>query len=118
VLTSGSESIRSSEIVISVVTAHLKNPHLHEVVDEAIEVLRGEAEEMPGFITGHVLVSTDAKKLAIVTKWRDSHTWSKSRYDERVGKMLEDCLSSSVVLDLELYCEKAYFVGLEAGAGD
>ncbi len=87
-LTSGTESVRSDEVVISVVTAHLKTAHLHDVVEEAIEVLRGEAEEMPGFITGHVLVSIDAKKLAIVTKWRDSHAWSASRYDMRVGKLL------------------------------
>lgn len=117
-LTSGTESIRTDEVVISVVTAHLKTAHLHEVVDEAIEVLRGEAEEIPGFITGHVLVSIDAKKLAIVTKWRDIHAWSASRYDKRVGKMLEDCLSNSIVLDFELYRGKAHFIGLEAGAGD
>lgn len=109
--------IRSDEAVISVVTAHLKTAHSHEVIDEAVEVLRGEAEGMPGFLAGHVLVSIDAKKLVIVTEWRDSHAWSASRYDKRVGKMLEDCLSNSIVLDFELYRGKAHFIGLKAGAG-
>jgi heme-degrading monooxygenase HmoA len=118
VLMSGTESIRSDEVVVSVITAHLRTEHLRDVVGEAIEILRGEAEDMPGFITGHVLVSIDAKALAIITEWMDSHVWSASRYDKRVGKMLEHCVSNSIILDLELYRRKAHLIGVKVGAGD
>ncbi len=114
-LTSGVANARLDEVVVSVITAHLGAAHFQEVVDEVTEVLRAESMDVPGFITGHVLVNTDARKLAIVTEWRNSHFWSASRYDKRVGQMLEDCLVNSSVLDFELYSGKAHFVATAAG---
>lgn len=110
----GSGDVRSSDVVVSVITAHLKTGKLQEVADQVTDVLHGESTNMPGFVTGHVLVSIDAKRFAIVTKWQDSHLWSASRYDRRVGQMLENCFVNSSVLDFELYRGKAHFVGADA----
>lgn len=117
-LVSADESRQLSEVVISVVTAHLETEHLQKIVDEVTDVLRGESADMPGFIAGHVLVSLDERTLTIVTEWRDSHLWSQSRYDTRVGQMLEHCLINSSALDFELYQRKAHFVVAEAPAPD
>lgn len=100
-----------ADAVISVITILLSETHSPELLEQAIEVLRGECNDIAGFITGEVLLSQDAQKLAIVTEWSSSHAWSASRYDVRVGNMLEVCLANSSVLDFELYHRKARFVG-------
>jgi len=102
------------EVVVSVITAQLEAAHFQEIVDEVTEVLRAESTSLPGFVTGHVMVSTDAKKLAIITEWRNDHFWSASRYDKRVGQMLEHCLANSSFLDFELYSGKAHFAGTKS----
>lgn len=97
------------EIVVSVITILLSETHSPELLEQAIEVLRGECNDIAGFISGEVLLSQDAKTLAIVTEWSSSHAWSLSRYDVRVGNMLEAFLMNSTVLDFELYHRKARF---------
>lgn len=101
----------SADAVVSVVTVLLSETHSPEVLKQAIDVLRGECNDLTGFLSGEVLLSDNAKKLAIVTEWRDIHAWSASRYDTRVGNMLEMCLVNSTVLDFELYHRKARFAG-------
>lgn len=102
-------SAQSDETVVSVITILLSEPHSPKLTEQAIEVLRGECNDIAGFISGEVLLSRDIKKLAIVTEWSDSHAWSLSRYDVRVGNMLEVCLANATVLDFELYHRKARF---------
>lgn len=108
-LPSQMNNMQSSEVV-SVITVSLNASHSLDILKDAIDVLRSECSDVAGFITGDVLLSQDGQKLAIVTEWRDSHAWSASRYGERVGKMLEDCLANSSVLDFELYNRRARFV--------
>jgi hypothetical protein len=104
------DNMQSDEVVVSVITVLLTATHSPEILKQAIEMLRGESNDIAGFITGEILLNGDAKKLAIVTEWCDSHAWSVSRYDARVGSMLEVCLANSTVLDFELYRRRARFV--------
>lgn len=80
----------------------------------ALEVLEGESKNMPGFLSGEILVSLDKKIVVILTEWTDSHAWSRSRYDVRVGKMLEDCLIASPETEFEI-CDR---YGRFSGAGN
>jgi hypothetical protein len=110
---------QSDEVVVSVITVLLRTTRSPEVLKQAIETLRGECNDVAGFVSGEVLLSVDARRLAIVTEWRDVHAWGASRYDVRVGNMLEVCLANSTVLDFEVYRRRARFVapGLNESGG-
>jgi hypothetical protein len=100
----------TGEAVVSVVTVLLNGLQSEALLDRAVDVLREESVDLPGFLGGDALLSTDAKTLAIVTEWRDIHAWSASRYDMKVGQLLEEFLNSSTVLGFEVYHRKARIV--------
>jgi hypothetical protein len=107
------DNTQNGEVVVSVITVTLKGAaatHSSKILKRVIEVLRGERNDISGYITGEVLLGDDTKQLAIVTEWRDRHSWSVSRYDTRIGNMLEVLFANSTVLDFKLYRRKARFV--------
>jgi|SRR6185312_7275645 len=95
--------------VLSVVKVWNDPSIVADLLEEASKVLDHESKTQAGFIAGEILISRDGTKLVIFTEWTDAHSWSQSRYDARVGKMLEDCLTSSTEIEFEVYGRHARF---------
>lgn len=95
--------------VLSVVKVWNDPSIVADLLEEASTVLDHESKTQAGFIAGEVLISRDGTKLVILTEWTDAHSWSQSRYDARVGKMLEECLTSSTEIEFEVYGRHARF---------
>jgi hypothetical protein len=74
-----------------------------DLLAEAIELLAAESKELAGFTGGQILLSVDKHTLVILAEWADTHAWSASRYDVRVGKMMEHCHAKSRTMEFELY---------------
>ena len=71
---------------------------------------KASRRQQHGFLAGEIFVSHDRKTIVILTEWTDLHAWSKSRYDVRVGKMLEDCVAASSEIEFEIYDRHARFL--------
>ena len=95
--------------VLSVVKLRLDPGDTASILSEAADALQGESKTQYGFLAGEILVSHDRKTVVILTEWTDLHTWGQSRYDVRVGKMLEDCLAASSEIEFEIYDRHARF---------
>jgi len=95
-----------------------------DLLEEAATVLDYESKTQAGFIAGEILVSHNGTKIVILTEWTDGHLWSQSRYDARVGKMLEDCVTASTEIEFEVYDRHARFFptrkepSVDSGPGD
>ena len=95
--------------VLSVVKVWNDPAIVANLLEEASTVLDHESRTQAGFIAGEILLSHDGTKIVVLTEWTDAHSWSQSRYDARVGKMLEDCLTSSTEIEFEIYDRHARF---------
>jgi hypothetical protein len=104
-------SIKTTDAVVSVVTLHLEPDRSPTILQEIVEALRREYGSLTGFISADVLLSLDEKTLAIVSEWANVHSWGASRYDPRVGELLENCLDNSSALAFEIYYRKSHFAG-------
>lgn len=105
--------------VLSVVKVRTDAGKSSEILTEATDVLRDESVTQAGFLAGEILVSHDRKTIVITTEWTDLHAWSRSRYDTRVGKMLEDCLAASSQIEFEIYDRHARLsLSADLGARD
>ena len=104
--------------VLSVVKVRIHPSKTAAILSEAFDVLQRESKELSGFLAGEILVSVDKKIVVILTEWVDSHAWSRSRYDGRVGKMLENCLAASPEIEFEIYDRHAKFSAAEKAAED
>ncbi len=100
--------------IVSVVKLRIEPSDTPNILSEASNVLQQESRERSGFIAGEVLVSTDSKTVVILTEWVDGRAWSRSRYDARVGKMLEDGLAASSEIEFEIYDRHAKFFAAES----
>jgi quinol monooxygenase YgiN len=96
--------------VVSVVKLRLDPGDAARILSEAAGVLQGESATQLGFLAAEIFVSHDRKTIVILTEWTDLHAWSKSRYDVRVGKMLEDCVAASSEIEFEIYDRHAHFL--------
>ncbi|MEO9170907.1 MAG: hypothetical protein ABI282_11865 [Candidatus Baltobacteraceae bacterium] len=94
------------EPVIGVVKIKIAAIDAPQLLAEAIEVLGSESRVLQGFVAAQILVSVDNKTMVILTEWSDHHMWAQSRYDARVGKMLEHCSARSTTIEFELYSRR------------
>ena len=74
-----------------------------ELTDEAQELLASFAGDTSGFIAGEILVNDESTAIVILTDWIDRHAWARSRYDERVGRLLEHCTLQAEQVDYAVY---------------
>ncbi len=95
--------------VIGVVKVTIDALDAPELLSEAIEVLTAESRQLPGFLTAQILLGVDNKTMVIITEWIDHHAWGQSRYDVRVGKMIEHCNARSTTIEFELYTRRGEF---------
>lgn len=97
------------EPVVAVVKVKIDSIDASELLAEAIEVLSAESRQLQGFLTAQILLSIDRKTMVIITEWSDHHAWAQSRYDARVGKMIEHCHTRSTTIEFELYTRPGEF---------
>ncbi len=95
--------------VISVIKVKIDPTDAPELLAEATEVLEAESKHLQGFCSAQILVSLDDKTIVILTEWTDHHAWGQSRYDARVGKMVEHCNARSTTIEFELYTRRGDF---------
>lgn len=95
--------------VISVIKVKIDPIDAPELLAEATEVLEAESKHLQGFCSAQILVSVDYKTIVILTEWSDHHAWGQSRYDARVGKMVEHCNAKSTTIEFELYTRRGDF---------
>jgi quinol monooxygenase YgiN len=88
--------------VLSVVKVRVEPDKAAAILSEAAETLRDGSAAQPGFLGGEILISQDRTTIAVLSEWTDLHTWSRSRYDARIGKTLEDLVASSEI-EFETY---------------
>ncbi len=98
-----------SQPVIGVIKVKIDAIDAPELLAESLDVLGAESRELPGFLAAQVLLSIDSKTMVILTEWSDHHAWSQSRYDDRVGKMVENCNAKSTTIEFELYTRRGEF---------
>ncbi len=95
--------------VIGVIKVKIDPLDAPELLAEAIEVLDEESKHLQGFLSAQILVSVDDKTIVILTEWSNHHAWSQSRYDTRVGKMIEHCNAKSTTIEFDLYTRRGKF---------
>ncbi len=95
--------------VISVIKVRIDPTYARGLLDEALAVLVAESRDMPGFVTSQVLLSTDNSTLVILAEWANHHAWGQSRYDTRVGALMEHCLVKSTAIEFEIYTRRGAF---------
>ncbi|MEO6835216.1 MAG: hypothetical protein ABI231_04840 [Candidatus Tumulicola sp.] len=104
---SGTTNVK--EGVIGVIKVRIDAADAPELVAQAVDVLAEESRDLAGFQAAQILVSVDNKTMVVLTEWIDHHAWSQSRYDARVGKMMEQCLLKSTAIEFELYTRRRDF---------
>ncbi len=105
----GSDTAETDKPVVAVIKLTIDAIDAPEILAEGMDVLAAESRDLPGFLAAEILVSQDSKTIVILTEWSDHHTWSQSRYDARVGKMIELCYLKSTMLQFEIYARRARF---------
>jgi quinol monooxygenase YgiN len=93
--------------VISVVKIRIEPHQAAGLLAKALDALAAESRKnLPGFLTGQVLLSVDNKVVALLSEWTDRHAWGKSRYDPIVESLIADFHDESLAIDFELYTRR------------
>jgi heme-degrading monooxygenase HmoA len=72
------------------------------LVERATDTAR-KASTLPGFISTNILGNAAHTKLLIASKWESEHAWSRTQWDERIGKAVTDLVEGSQADEFELY---------------
>jgi quinol monooxygenase YgiN len=102
-------NLRAGEPVISVVKLRIAATDVADLLARSVDVLTEESRELDGFLGGQVLASLDEKTFVVLTEWRDRHAWSQSRYDVRIGKIIERFHEVATGIEFELYTRRKQF---------
>ena len=95
--------------VIGVIKLRMAASDTPDILAQSIAVLAEESRDLAGFRGAQILVSIDSSILIVLTEWSDHHAWSQSRYDLRVGKMLEEYHAKATAIEFELYTRRSEF---------
>jgi hypothetical protein len=95
-----------TEPVIGVIKLKTSGSEAAELLKEINAVFIVERQSVPGFLAAQVLQSVDGGTIVIMTEWSDRHAWAKSRYDMRIGQLLERFLMISITIEFELYVRR------------
>ncbi|MDQ2663854.1 MAG: hypothetical protein M3Y18_07470 [Candidatus Eremiobacteraeota bacterium] len=107
--TNNLNAANDSQPLIGVIKIKIDAIDAPALLAESIDVLRGESKGLQGFLAAQILLSVDSKTMVILTEWSDHHAWSQSRYDDRVGKMMERCNAKSTTIEFEIYTRRVEF---------
>jgi quinol monooxygenase YgiN len=95
-----------TEPVIGVIKLKTTPAEAKGLLEEINAIFLVERQSLPGFLAAQVLQSVDNATIVIMTEWSDRHAWAKSRYDMRIGQLLERLLMKSVTIEFELYVRR------------
>jgi heme-degrading monooxygenase HmoA len=62
-----------------------------------------EAETLPGFVSVNIFGNASHTKLLLASEWESEHSWSRTQWDELVGKVVTDLVELSQGHEFELY---------------
>ena len=102
----GSNITDPDQPVISLVKVKIAAAEAPVLLKEAIDLLPVEKSNLPGFLSAQVLLSVEGTTLIVMSEWRNRHAWAQSRYDVRLGKLIDDWLMRSVAIEFELYTRR------------
>jgi hypothetical protein len=94
------------EPVIGVIKMKTSVTEASVLLKEINAVFVIERVSLVGFLAAQVLQSVDGKTIVVMTEWTDRHAWARSRYDMRIGRLLEHCLLNSASIEFELYTRR------------
>ncbi|MEO7202059.1 MAG: hypothetical protein ABIZ82_05640 [Candidatus Tumulicola sp.] len=99
------ESVTDQAVIgfIKMKTLATQVPALLEEINAIFVVERVSLE---GFLAAQVLESVDGETIVIMTEWSNRHAWARSRYDMRIGRLIEHCLLKSATIEFELYVRR------------
>ncbi len=99
------ESVTDQAVIgfIKMKTSATEVPALLEEINAIFVVERVSLE---GFLAAQVLQSVDGETIVIMTEWSNRHAWARSRYDMRIGRLIEHCLLKSATIEFELYVRR------------
>jgi hypothetical protein len=92
--------------VIGVIKMKTSATEVASLLKEINAIFVVERSSIEGFLAAQVLQSVDGKTIVIMTEWIDRHAWAKSRYDMRIGRLIEHCLLKSATIEFELYIRR------------
>ena len=93
--------------VVSVMTIKIDPNEAASLLAIALDNLAGEeVKNLPGFLTGQVLLSVDNRTILLLSEWSDRHAWGKSRYDPIVEGFVKDCYEKAIGFDFEIYTRR------------
>jgi quinol monooxygenase YgiN len=96
----------TDEPVIGVIRVKTTETDASDLLKEINAIFIVERQTLTGFLAAQVLQSVDNATIVIMTEWSDRHAWAKSRYDMRIGQLLERLLMKSVTIEFELYVRR------------
>jgi heme-degrading monooxygenase HmoA len=95
-----------AEPVIGVIKLKTSAAEAPSLLKEINAIFIVERTSIPGFLAAQVLQSLDGRTIVIMTEWTDRHAWARSRYDMRIGKLIEHFLLQSATIEFELYVRR------------
>ena len=93
---------------VSVVKIRIEPERAAALLAKALAGLAAEGKKnLPGFLTGQILLSVDNTTVALLSEWSDRHAWGKSRYDPIVESLIADFHHESLEIEFDLYTRRA-----------
>jgi quinol monooxygenase YgiN len=92
--------------VIGVIKMKTSTSEVPALLKEINAIFVVERSSIEGFLAAQVLQSVDDKTVVIMTEWSHRHAWARSRYDMRIGRLIEHCLLKSATIEFELYIRR------------
>jgi heme-degrading monooxygenase HmoA len=62
-----------------------------------------EASTLPGFVSINICGNAAHTKLLIASEWQSEDAWSRTQWNERIGKVVTDLVEGSENHEFELY---------------
>jgi heme-degrading monooxygenase HmoA len=79
-------------------------PHdFPKVAGEAKRFAERVAPQVPGLIDISLLRNEASTELLVVSRWESKEAWSRSRWNEQLGKMLTDLVESAKSFDVRSF---------------
>jgi heme-degrading monooxygenase HmoA len=73
-----------------------------KLVQRATETLRVSAT-LPGFVSVNIFGNAPHTKVLLASEWQSEHAWSRTQWNELIGKAVTDLVELSQDHEFELY---------------
>jgi heme-degrading monooxygenase HmoA len=73
------------------------------ISQEAAQLARGVAPNLPGFIEVAVLGSEEKTRLLILSRWESKDAWARAEWDNEVGRAVTKLAASASSYDVRTF---------------